>query len=81
MGKVTLRKPSTTYNYRYIEKAKYVFVLLPVITGIGRDIAVTLYKRGAQVVALSRTQADLDSLKVEVRAHHCPLQNCVSEKV
>ena len=37
------------------------------ITGIGRDIAVTLYKRRAQTVALSRTQADLDSLEQEVR--------------
>ena len=30
-------------------------------------MAVTLYKRGAQTVALSRTQADLDSLKEKVR--------------
>ena len=42
-------------------------------TGIGRDIAVTLYKRGAQTVALSRTQADLDSLEQEVGAQRLPL--------
>lgn len=33
--------------------------------GIGREIAIQLQKCGAQVVALSRTQSDLDSLKTE----------------
>ncbi|KAJ6660399.1 hypothetical protein lerEdw1_017822 [Lerista edwardsae] len=33
--------------------------------GIGRAVAVTLSRAGAQVVALSRTQADLDSLQKE----------------
>ncbi|KAK7500948.1 hypothetical protein BaRGS_00007828 [Batillaria attramentaria] len=33
--------------------------------GIGRDIAKALHKCGADTVALSRTQADLDSLKEE----------------
>ncbi|KAK7500949.1 hypothetical protein BaRGS_00007829 [Batillaria attramentaria] len=33
--------------------------------GIGRDIAKALHKCGADTVALSRTQADLDSLKDE----------------
>lgn len=33
--------------------------------GIGRAIAESLYKHGARVVALSRTQDDLDSLKSE----------------
>lgn len=34
--------------------------------GIGREIAQLLAKCGAQVVALSRTKADLDSLKEEI---------------
>jgi L-xylulose reductase len=34
--------------------------------GIGREIAVVLTECGAEVVALSRTQADLDSLKAEI---------------
>jgi len=34
--------------------------------GIGREICVQLAKHGAAVTALSRTQADLDSLKKEV---------------
>jgi len=34
--------------------------------GIGREIAAVLTECGAQVVALSRTQADLDSLKAEI---------------
>lgn len=36
-------------------------------SGIGRAVAKELAKSGAQVIALSRTQADLDSLKEEVR--------------
>ena len=38
--------------------------------GIGRDTAKALAECGAEVIALSRTQADLDSLKEEVG--HCP---------
>lgn len=34
--------------------------------GIGRAIVKALAKYGARVIALSRTQADLDSLKDEV---------------
>lgn len=34
--------------------------------GIGREIAAVLTECGAQVVALSRTQGDLDSLKAEI---------------
>lgn len=34
--------------------------------GIGREIAVQLSRSGAEVVALSRTQADLDSLASEI---------------
>ena len=34
--------------------------------GIGREIAVLLSKLGARVVAVSRTRADLDSLKREI---------------
>ena len=33
--------------------------------GIGRDLVKHLWKAGAQVTALSRTQGDLDSLKAE----------------
>ena len=36
--------------------------------GIGREIARTLAACGAQVTALSRTQADLDSLRTEIGA-------------
>ena len=35
--------------------------------GIGRGIAIKLAECGAQVVAISRTPADLDSLRVKVR--------------
>ena len=35
-------------------------------TGIGRSTAKMLVKCGAEVIALSRTQEDLDSLKKEV---------------
>jgi L-xylulose reductase len=34
--------------------------------GIGREIAISLSKMGAKVVAISRTQADLDSLAKEI---------------
>ncbi|MCX5662597.1 MAG: glucose 1-dehydrogenase [Planctomycetota bacterium] len=34
--------------------------------GIGREIAVLLHKCGAKVVAVSRTQADLDALRKEI---------------
>ena len=34
--------------------------------GIGREIAIKLSEYGTEVVALSRTQADLDSLRDEV---------------
>ena len=36
-------------------------------TGIGRATAKALAKYGGEVIALSRTQADLDSLKEEVQ--------------
>lgn len=35
-------------------------------TGIGREIAIELIKKGSKVVALSRTQHHLDTLKREV---------------
>ena len=34
--------------------------------GIGRDVCIHLASLGVHVVALSRTQADLDSLKAEI---------------
>ena len=37
-----------------------------IFSGIGRGIAIRLAQCGAQVIALSRTQEDLDSLKQEV---------------
>lgn len=44
-------------------KKQLSFVLY---TGIGRSTAKMLVKCGAEVIALSRTQEDLDSLKKEV---------------
>ena len=46
----------------------YLFVYLYCLSfaGIGRGIAVKLAALGAKVHAISRTQADLDSLKQEV---------------
>ena len=43
--------------------SKYLF------QGIGREITRKLVELGAETVALSRTQADLDSLKLEVSVH------------
>ncbi len=40
--------------------------MLVLNTGIGRGIAKALLEGGAETYALSRTQADLDSLKQEV---------------
>ena len=37
-------------------------------TGIGRAVVKALAQCGAEVIAFSRTQADLDSLKNEVRS-------------
>lgn len=44
----------------------FVFCLMLNIQGIGRDTAKMLANLGAQVIAVSRTQADLDSLQAEV---------------
>ena len=38
-------------------------------TGIGRATVKALVQCGAEVIALSRTEADLESLKQEVRGH------------
>lgn len=46
-------------------------VVLP-FAGIGRAVAVRLSHAGAQVVAVSRTQADLESLQKEVEAAWLP---------
>ena len=43
--------------------------------GIGRGIALKLSACGAQVVAISRTQSDLDSLKQEVSCR-CDAEVC-----
>ena len=44
-----------------------VYVFLHVfLVGIGRDIVKALQKGGAKAVAISRSKADLDSLKEEV---------------
>lgn len=40
--------------------------------GIGRGIAKKLVECGAETIALSRTQADLDSLKAEVKWYMMP---------
>ena len=37
------------------------------LSGIGRAVAMALHKLGANTVALSRTQEDLDTLKQQVR--------------
>lgn len=37
--------------------------------GIGRDLTQLLHEAGAEVIALSRTQEDLDSLKAELDCH------------
>ena len=41
--------------------------ILSCCKGIGRDTAKALYAAGAVTYALSKTQANLDSLKAEVR--------------
>nr|KAG5690891.1 hypothetical protein BaRGS_028923 [Batillaria attramentaria] len=46
------------------------------VTGIGREVAIALHKAGAQTVAISRTQADLDSLKAE-----CPGIQTVTQDI
>lgn len=46
-------------------------VVLP-FAGIGRAVAVQLSHAGAQVVAVSRTQTDLESLQKEVEAAWLP---------
>lgn len=42
---------------------KFIFILF---LGIGRLLALKLAETGANVIAVSRTQSDLDSLKEEV---------------
>lgn len=48
--------------------------------GIGRAIAKKLVECGAETIALSRTQADLDSLKAEVNCSQLISQLVLSEK-
>ena len=43
------------------------------LAGIGRAVVKALVQCGAEVIAFSRTQADLDSLREEVGAHQ---KNC-----
>jgi NAD(P)-dependent dehydrogenase (short-subunit alcohol dehydrogenase family) len=47
--------------------------------GIGRAICLTLAQAGAGVFAVSRTEADLDSLAAEVAALGIPYGACVAE--
>lgn len=42
------------------------------VSGIGRATALALARCGAEVVAVTRTRADLDSLTQEVSSHHHP---------
>ena len=59
---------SHTLSFSYMH-TKYRHSVLHVHTfysGIGRGIAVKLAELGAKVVAVSRTQEDLDSLQKEV---------------
>ena len=55
-------KNARKFKWEYTKK-QLSFVLY---TGIGRSTAKMLVKCGAEVIALSRTQEDLDSLKKEV---------------
>ena len=48
-------------NEKLLEASMQILYL-----GIGRDVAKALVACGAETFALSRTQADLDSLKQEV---------------
>ena len=62
-GKISLFKdgqdlPLVRGNHK---KTVHVFCI-----GIGRDTAKVLVKCGAEVIALSRTQSDLDSLRHDV---------------
>lgn len=41
------------------------------MTGIGRAVALKLVEAGANLIAVSRTQSDLDSLKQEVSISFC----------
>lgn len=45
------------------------------LAGIGRAVVKALAQSGAEVIAFSRTQADLDSLREEVGIHQ---KNCVA---
>ena len=46
--------------------SKEVLNVYFIFPGIGRDLAVRLAEYGAHVIAVCRTQADLDSLKQQV---------------
>ena len=48
----------------------YALSCIVIIAGIGYDIAKALAAGGAETIALSRTQADLDRLKAEVFHSH-----------
>lgn len=59
---IAFYKNARKFNWEDTKK-QLSFVLY---TGIGRSTAKMLVKCGAEVIALSRTQEDLDSLKKEV---------------
>lgn len=44
----------------------HLYMYVHVHVGIGRAVSKALIQSGAEVIALSRTQADLDSLQHEV---------------
>lgn len=53
-------------SYSYVVSNADGIKYLVCCAGIGRATCIALAKYGAQVIALSRTQSDLDSLKNEV---------------
>ena len=55
----------STYIVYNLVKTGLKLIYFP-ISGIGRACAIALVETGADVVALSRTQADLDTLKQQV---------------
>ena len=53
----------------YVLKESELYRLTMFLAGIGRAVVKALAQCGAEVIAFSRTQADLDSLREEVGTH------------